>query len=92
MGPAALISAPGSKHLKPFSKIEIHVTRFQGLFAAISALPVRASVIGQAIFYFELIFFALDLISAELKPLQEQTGFKKTLLLAQTPCTRRKNF
>ena len=55
------------------------------LGALLSALPVRASVIGKAVFYFGLIFFALDLISAELKPLQEQPAFKEWLALAQTP-------
>jgi Na+/Pi-cotransporter len=55
------------------------------LGALLSALPVRASVIGKAVFYFGLIFFALDLISATLKPLQEQPGFKEWLALAQAP-------
>jgi hypothetical protein len=31
-------------------------------------------VIGKAVFYFGLIFFVLDLISAELKPLARATG------------------
>ncbi len=53
--------------------------------ALLSALPVRTSVIGKAVFYFGLIFFALDLISATLKPLQEQPGFKEWLALAQSP-------
>jgi phosphate:Na+ symporter len=55
------------------------------LGALLSALPVRASVIGKAVFYFGLIFFALDLISATLKPLQEQPWFKEWLALAQVP-------
>jgi len=55
------------------------------LGALLSALSVRASVIGKAVFYFGLIFFALDLISVELKPLQEQPVFKEWLALAQTP-------
>jgi Na/Pi-cotransporter len=55
------------------------------LGALLAALPVRASVIGKAGFYFGLIFFALDLISAELKPLQDQPAFKEWLALAQAP-------
>ena len=36
-------------------------------------------------FYFGLIFFALDLISTELKPLQNQPAFKEWIALAQAP-------
>lgn len=53
--------------------------------ALISALPLRIRVIGKALFYFGLIFFALDLISAELKPLQNRAAFREWLALAQTP-------
>lgn len=52
--------------------------------AVLSALPVRASAVGKAIFYFGLIFFALDLISNELKPLQSQPWFQSALAEAQT--------
>jgi Na/Pi-cotransporter len=55
------------------------------LGALLSALPVRASVVGKAVFYFGLIFFALDLISAELRPLQQQPMFRQWLALAQAP-------
>jgi len=55
------------------------------LGALLSALPVRASVLGKAVFYFGLIFFALDLISGTLKPLQEQPVFSEWLALAQAP-------
>jgi phosphate:Na+ symporter len=55
------------------------------LGAVLSALPVRAKVIGQAVFYFGLTFFALDLISLELKPLQEVQAFRDWLALAQVP-------
>ncbi|MFM0469916.1 Na/Pi cotransporter family protein [Paraburkholderia strydomiana] len=55
------------------------------LGALISVLPVRARYIGKAVFYFGLIFFALDLISAELKPLQERPQFKEWLALAEAP-------
>jgi Na/Pi-cotransporter len=55
------------------------------LGALLSALPVRARVIGKAVFYFGLIFFALDLISTELKPLQQRPAFKEWLALAQAP-------
>ena len=51
----------------------------------LSALPVRAKVIGKPIFYFGLIFFALDLISAELKPLREQPVFMTWMARAQNP-------
>ena len=51
----------------------------------ISVLPIRASVIGKAIFYFGLIFFALDLISTQLKPLQNRAELKEWLALAETP-------
>jgi Na/Pi-cotransporter len=53
--------------------------------ALLSAIPVRQAVFGKAVFYFGLIFFSLDLISAELKPLQNQPAFKEFLALAQTP-------
>jgi Na+/phosphate symporter len=45
------------------------------LGALITLLPIRARVVGKAVFYFGLIFFALDLISAELKPLQNRPQF-----------------
>jgi Na/Pi-cotransporter len=53
--------------------------------AALSALPVRLSAIGKAVFYFGLIFFALDLISTHLTPLQHEPWFQNALALAQTP-------
>lgn len=52
--------------------------------AVLSALPVRVSAAGKAIFYFGLIFFALDLISSELKPLESQPWFQGALAEAQT--------
>ncbi len=55
------------------------------LGALLSALPVRASVIGKAVFYFGFIFFALDLISITLRPLQERPEFQEWLALAETP-------
>jgi phosphate:Na+ symporter len=55
------------------------------LGALLSVLPVRAKVIGKAVFFFGLIFFALDLISAELKPLQNREEFKQWLALAEAP-------
>jgi len=55
------------------------------LGALISALPVRMKVMGKALFYFGLIFFTLDLISAELKPLQSQPEFTQWLALADAP-------
>ena len=58
---------------------------FLVLGAVVSAVPTRLRVIGKAVFYFGLIFFALDLISTELKPLQNQPAFKAWIALAQTP-------
>jgi phosphate:Na+ symporter len=55
------------------------------LGALLSALPRRWSIAGKAVFYFGLIFFALDLISSELKPLQEQAAFVEWLGRAQAP-------
>lgn len=50
-----------------------------------SVLPKRVSVAGKAVFYFGLIFFTLDLISAELKPLRDQPVFAEWLALAREP-------
>lgn len=50
----------------------------------LSAVPRRLSVVGKAVFYFGLIFFALDLISTELAPLRDQPAFVAWLALAQT--------
>jgi Na/Pi-cotransporter len=55
------------------------------LGAVVSAVPTRLRVIGKAVFYFGLIFFALDLISTELKPLQSQPAFQSWIGLAQAP-------
>jgi len=53
--------------------------------ALLSALPFRIRTWGKAAFYFGLIFFALDLISSELKPLQNEAWFRDALLRARTP-------
>jgi phosphate:Na+ symporter len=53
--------------------------------ALISILPARVRVIGKAVFYFGLIFFALDLISVQLRPLQNSPLFREWLALADTP-------
>jgi Na/Pi-cotransporter len=53
--------------------------------ALLSALPIRANAIGKAVFYFGLVFFALDLISNELKPLQAHPWFQGGLAMATTP-------
>jgi phosphate:Na+ symporter len=53
--------------------------------ALVSMFPSRIRVIGKAVFYFGLIFFALDLISAQLKPLQSLPAFQEWLALAETP-------
>jgi len=55
------------------------------LGALISTLPTRVRVFGKAVFYFGLIFFALNLISAELKPLQDRPAFREWLALAEAP-------
>ncbi len=55
------------------------------LGALLSALPVRASAVGKAVLYFGLVFFALDLISTELKPLQAHPWFQGGLAMATTP-------
>ncbi len=53
--------------------------------ALLSVLPNYTRVAGKAVFYFGLIFFALDLISAALIPLREQAMFVEWLALAQHP-------
>lgn len=55
------------------------------LGAVLGVLPVRAKIAGKAVFYFGLIFFALDLISNELKPLQQQPVFQNWLALSAQP-------
>jgi Na/Pi-cotransporter len=55
------------------------------LGALISVLPTRARVIGKAVFYFGLIFFALELISTQLKPLQSHPAFLEWMGMAETP-------
>ena len=55
------------------------------LGAGLSALPWRASIAGKAVFYFGLIFFALDLIATELRPLREQPAFVAWMELTQAP-------
>jgi Na/Pi-cotransporter len=55
------------------------------LGALISVLPARVRVIGKAVFYFGLIFLALDLISLQLKPLQNHPSFREWMELAKTP-------
>ena len=53
--------------------------------ALLSALPVRVNAIGKALFYFGLVFFALDLISKGLEPLQAHPWFEAGLAMATTP-------
>ncbi len=55
------------------------------LGAVLSALPIRARAIGKVAFYFGAIFFALDLVSSELKPLQSQPWFQQALVMASAP-------
>lgn len=52
------------------------------LAGVISLLPSRLKVFGQAIFYFGLIFFTLDLLSGALQPLRDQPVFMAWLAKA----------
>lgn len=54
------------------------------LGAGLSALPIRLRMLGKAVFYFGLIFFALDLIAAELRPLQARPEFLSILSRADS--------
>jgi phosphate:Na+ symporter len=51
----------------------------------LSMMPRRISIFGKAAFYFGLVFFALDLISSELRPLREHVMLQEWLQLAQIP-------
>jgi len=53
--------------------------------ALVSSLPSKIQAAGKVGFYFGLIFFALDLIATELKPLQAQPWFVDTLAQAREP-------
>jgi phosphate:Na+ symporter len=55
------------------------------LGALLSALPLHIRVMGKAVFYFGLIFFALDLIASGLKPLQSEAFFVEGLAAAVVP-------
>ncbi|MGL4315102.1 MAG: Na/Pi cotransporter family protein [Pseudomonas sp.] len=55
------------------------------LGAFLSMLPRHLRVAGKSVFYFGLIFFALELISVELKPLHQHPVFAQWLALAQVP-------
>lgn len=55
------------------------------LGALLSAVPLRIGVLGKAVFYFGLIFFALDLIGEELQPLQAHPVMQQGLALAANP-------
>jgi len=55
------------------------------LGALISAAYKRMAILGKAIFYFGLIFFALDLISAALKPISALPIFIEWISLAGVP-------
>lgn len=53
----------------------------------LSLLPLRFRVFGKALFYFGLIFFTLDLISASLSPLHTHPTWQALLAWANTPWT-----
>ena len=58
---------------------------FITLGVLLAALPIRAKIAGKPVFYFGLIFLALDLISNGLKPLQQQPTFQQWLAYATQP-------
>jgi len=53
--------------------------------ALISILPFRFSFLGKSVFYFGLIFFALNLVSNHLKPLSYSSVFQEWLARAEAP-------
>ncbi|WP_449257969.1 Na/Pi cotransporter family protein [Chlorobium limicola] len=55
------------------------------LGALISALPFRIRMIGKTVFYFGLIFFALDLIASGLQPFRDEPLFRQMLAHAKVP-------
>ncbi|WP_050464035.1 Na/Pi cotransporter family protein [Herbaspirillum autotrophicum] len=55
------------------------------LGTVLSMLPSRAKMFGKSIFYFGLIFFALDLVSTELKPLQQQAWWASAIGYVDSP-------
>ncbi len=55
------------------------------LGAAVSMLPARYSMFGKAAFYFGLVFFTLELIGNELRPLQDNPLLIEWLQLARIP-------
>ena len=55
------------------------------LGAVLSAVPLRIAMLGKAVFYFGLIFFALDLIGEQLQPLQAHPVMQQGLALAANP-------
>jgi phosphate:Na+ symporter len=58
---------------------------FITLGALFSALPFRIRIIGKAVFYFGLIFFALDLIASGLQPLRDEPFFRQMVAHATAP-------
>jgi len=55
------------------------------LGTALSAMPAQVRVAGKAVFYFGLIFFALDLIASAMRPWQQHPVFVDVLKLAGLP-------
>jgi phosphate:Na+ symporter len=53
--------------------------------ALLSLLPSRWNFLGKAVFYFGLIFFALNLVSTHLKPLSNAPVFQEWLGRAEAP-------
>jgi phosphate:Na+ symporter len=53
--------------------------------ALLSVLPWRFKLFGQSVFYFGLIFFTLELISASLGPVKGHPAIKEALAYARQP-------
>lgn len=69
--------------------VTLKLTRLGPVFivlgALVSAMPSRFRPLGQAVFYFGLIFFTLDLISASLIPVRDHPVLQRTLSYAREP-------
>lgn len=53
----------------------------------ISILPTKAKLFGKTCFYFGVIFFTLDLIAAELRPLQQQPWWGQVVGYVSSPAS-----
>ena len=55
------------------------------LGTVLSLMPQRVAIFGKAAFYFGLVFFTLDLIGNELRPLRDEGLLQEWLQLARVP-------